>query len=70
MMIPIYDIDGMLYRIRPRLDRPGKDGKGKEKDKYKNSPSFYPAKDSNNVLTDEYLNGCRAGSHIRFYRCL
>ncbi len=48
-MIPIYDIDGMLYRIRPRLDRPGKDGKGKEKDKYKNFPSFYPAKDQERI---------------------
>ena len=67
MMIPIYDIDGMLYRIRLRLDRPGKDDKGKEKDKYKNFSSFYPAKDSNNILTNEYLNGCRAGSHIGFY---
>ena len=67
MMIPIYDIDGMLYRIRPRLDRPGKDGKGKEKDKYKNFSSFYPSKDSNNILSNEYLNGCRAGSHIGFY---
>ena len=67
MLIPIYDTDGMLYRIRLRLDHPGKDEKGKEKDKYKNFSSFYPSKDSNNILSNEYLNGCRAGSHIGFY---
>lgn len=67
MLIPIYDTDGMLYRIRLRLDHPEKDEKGKEKDKYKNFSSFYPSKDSNNVLSNGYLNGCRAGSHIGFY---
>ena len=29
--------------------------------------STYPSKDSNNILSNEYLNGCRAGSHIGFY---
>ncbi len=67
MLIPLYDMEGNLYRLRLRLDRPETDENGKERNKYKNFSSYRESKDENGVLSNAYLNGCRAKSHIGFY---
>lgn len=67
MLIPLYDMEGKLYRLRLRLDRPEKDENGKERNKYKNFSSYKESKDDNGVLSNVYLNGCRARSHIGIY---
>lgn len=67
MLLPLYDMDGNLYRLRLRLDRPETDESGKERNKYKNFSSFKESRDDNGTLSNVYRNGCRAGSHIGFY---
>lgn len=67
MLFPIYDKYGYLYRLRLRLDHPDIDEKGKEKNKYKNFSSYYPSTIKNGVITNAFLNGCRAGSHVGIY---
>lgn len=67
MLIPLYDAEGNLYRLRLRLDQPEIDENGKERNKYKNFSSYKEFKDENGSLSNAYLNGCRAKSHIGIY---
>lgn len=67
MLIPLYDIDGNLYRLRLRLNRPETDEHGKERNKYKNFSSYKESRNVNGVLSNAYRNGCRAKSHIGIY---
>lgn len=67
LLIPVYDHNRYLYRLRVRLDHPEVDENGKEKNKYHNFSSFYeiPADGANAV--NAYKNGCRSGSHAGLY---
>lgn len=67
MLIPLYDVEGNMYRLRLRLDHPPLDENGKEKNKYKNFSSYHEEKDENGVLSNIYHNGCRSGSQIGIY---
>jgi len=67
MLIPVYDQNGMLYRLKLRSDQPDFDDNGKEKNKYKNFSSFYSTKDENGGLMNAFRNGSRAGSQIGIY---
>lgn len=67
ILFPIRDKNNYVYRLRLRLDHPELDEKGKEKNKYKNFSSYYPAADSNGVISNAFLNGCRAGSKVGIY---
>jgi len=66
MLIPLYDINGLLYRLRLRLDYPKQDELGKPLNKYMNFSSYYETK-SDDVLSNIYKNGCRSGSQISVY---
>lgn len=67
ILFPIRDRNDYIYRLRLRLDRPELDEKGKEKNKYKNFSSYYPTPDSNGLISNAFLNGCRAGSKIGIF---
>lgn len=67
ILFPIRDRNNYLYRLRLRLDHPELDEKGKEKNKYKNFSSYFPSTDSNGIITNAFLNGCRAGSKIGIF---
>lgn len=67
LLIPLYDQNGNMYRLRLRLDHPELDENGKEKNKYNNFSSYKEASSSDGSLHNAYLNGCRSGSHIGLY---
>lgn len=67
ILIPLYDSEQNIYRLRLRLDYPERDKNGKEKNKYKNFSSFAQEEDEYGNLLTVYKNGCRAGSHIGIY---
>lgn len=67
ILIPIYDRNHNIYRLRLRLDRPDLDEKGKEKNKYKNFSSYAEEKNEGGELRNIYMNGCRAGSQVGIY---
>lgn len=67
ILIPLYDHDHCLYRLRIRLDHPQVDDSGKEKNKYNNFSSYFESKTKDGSLVNSYINGCRSGSHIGVY---
>lgn len=67
ILIPQYDHNHCLYRLRIRLDHPQVDDSGKEKNKYNNFSSYFEAKTKDGILVNAYINGCRSGSHIGLY---
>lgn len=67
ILIPLYDHNHCLYRLRIRLDHPQVDDSGKEKNKYNNFSSYFETKTTTGALTNAYINGCRSGSHIGLY---
>lgn len=67
ILIPLYDPDHRLYRLRVRLDRPQVDDNGKEKNKYNNFSSYFEAKTKDGTPSNAFINGCRSGSHIGLY---
>lgn len=64
MLIPIPDRYGNIYRLRLRIDFPGTDENGKERNKYNNFSSYYASSDG---INNAYKNGCRSGSNIGVY---
>lgn len=67
ILIPQYDHNHYLYRLRIRLDHPQVDDFGKEKNKYNNFSSYFESKTKSGALVNAYINGCRSGSHIGLY---
>lgn len=67
ILIPQYDHNHCLYRLRIRLDHPQVDDSGKEKNKYNNFSSYFESKTKDGSLVNSYINGCRSGSHIGVY---
>lgn len=67
ILIPQYDHNHCLYRLRIRLDKPELDDSGKEKNKYHNFSSCYAAETPSGSIENAYMNGCRSGSHISLY---
>lgn len=67
ILIPLYDHNGNLFRLRIRLDRPEKDENGKEKNKYHNFSSYYEIEDPKGGLKNAFKDGCRSGSHRGIY---
>lgn len=67
ILIPQYDHDHYLYRLRIRLDHPQVDDSGKEKNKYNNFSSYFESTTKNGAVANAYINGCRSGSHIGLY---
>lgn len=67
ILIPQYDHNHCLYRLRIRLDHPQVDDYGKEKNKYNNFSSYFETKTPNGTMANAYINGCRSGSHIGLY---
>jgi hypothetical protein len=67
LLIPLYDHNGNLYRLRLRLDHPEVDENGKEKNKYHNFSSFYEVAANGTQGTNAFRNGCRSGSHAGLY---
>lgn len=67
ILIPLYDHNHCLYRLRIRLDHPQVDDSGKEKNKYNNFSSYFESKTKGGALVNAYINGCRSGSHIGLY---
>ncbi len=67
LLIPLYDHNGNLYRLRLRLDHPETDEKGKEKNKYHNFSSYYEISTDGTHATNAFKNGCRSGSHAGLY---
>lgn len=67
ILIPLYDHNHHLYRLRIRLDHPQIDDSGKEKNKYNNFSSYFESRAKDGTLVNAYINGCRSGSHIGMY---
>lgn len=67
MLIPLFDKDRYMYRLRLRIDHPEVDEKGKAKNKYKNFSSYKEEQDESGNTVNLYKNGCRAGSRIGVY---
>lgn len=67
ILIPQYDHNHYLYRLRIRLDHPQVDDSGKEKNKYNNFSSYFETKTTAGTSANAYINGCRSGSHISLY---
>ena len=67
ILIPLYDYEGNMYRLRLRLDRPEVDENGKEKNKYKNFSSYFEVEGANGQVMNSFRKGCRSGSHIGLY---
>lgn len=67
ILIPQYDQNHCLYRLRIRLDKPERDASGKEKNKYHNFSSCHAVETPSGALENAYMNGCRSGSHIGLY---
>lgn len=67
ILIPLYDKDQNICRLRLRLDHPERNENGKEKNKYKNFSTFLQKKDENGIWKNIYKNGCRAGSQVGIY---
>lgn len=67
ILIPQYDHNHYLYRLRIRLDHPQVDDSGKEKNKYNNFSSYFESRVKSGALVNSYINGCRSGSHIGLY---
>lgn len=67
LLLPLYDHNGNLYRLRLRLDHPEVDENGKEKNKYHNFSSFYETPAEGNRFVNAFKNGCRSGSHASLY---
>ena len=67
LLIPLYDHNGNLYRLRLRLDHPETDENGKEKNKYHNFSSYYEVLLDNMHSANAFKNGCRSGSHASLY---
>lgn len=67
ILLPLYDCEKNLYRLRIRLEHPETDENGKEKNKYKNFSSYHEILTPDQKIKNAYNNGCRAGSHIGFY---
>lgn len=70
LLIPLYDHNRNLYRLRLRLDHPEVDETGKEKNKYHNFSSFYETSTDGVHFTNAFKNGCRSGSHAGLYTTL
>lgn len=70
LLIPLYDHNGNLYRLRLRLDHPEVDEAGKEKNKYHNFSSYYETSSDSVHFTNAFKNGCRSGSHAGLYTSL
>lgn len=66
MIIPAFDKNNNIYRLRIRLDKPELDDKGKEISKYKNFSSRYEIS-QDYIVQNAYKNGCRSGSPISIY---
>lgn len=66
MIIPVFDKNRNIYRLRIRLDKPEVDENGKELSKYKNFSSYFEITE-NFVVRNIYKNGCRSGSQISIY---
>lgn len=67
ILLPLFDHQNNLYRLRIRLDHPEIDENGKKKNKYNNFSSFREIITSGQIVKNAYHNGCRAGSHIGLY---
>lgn len=67
ILIPLYDHEGNMYRLRLRLDHPEVDENGKEKNKYKNFSSYFEVEGAKGQMMNSFRKGCRAGSHIGLY---
>lgn len=67
ILIPLYDCNHYLFRLRIRLDHPEVDENGKEKNKYHNFSSFYEIKQKNGTFTNAFKDGSRSGSHCSIY---
>lgn len=67
ILIPQYDTNGYLFRLRIRLDHPPVDSKGKIKNKYKNFSSYFEEKDDQGNLYNSLTYGSRSGSHLSLY---
>lgn len=67
ILLPLFDCDKNLYRLRIRLDHPEVDENGKEKNKYNNFSSYHEIVTPCSTIKNNYRNGCRSGSHIGLY---
>ncbi|MCM1561698.1 MAG: DUF3854 domain-containing protein [Butyrivibrio sp.] len=67
ILLPLFDCDKNLYRLRLRLDHPEVDENGKEKNKYNNFSSYHEVMTPGNTIKNGYKNGCRSGSHMGLY---
>lgn len=67
ILLPLFDHENNLYRLRIRLNHPEVDENGKEKNKYNNFSSFHEIITPEQISKNAYYNGCRAGSHIGLY---
>lgn len=67
ILIPLYDHEGNMYRLRLRLDHPEIDESGKEKNKYKNFSSYFEVEGTKGQIMNSFRKGCRSGSHIGLY---
>lgn len=67
LLIPLYDQNRNIYRLRLRLDHPELDENGKEKNKYNNFSSYRESTAPDGSLVNAYNKGCRSGSHIGLY---
>lgn len=66
ILLPLYDHNRNLYRLRLRLDHPDVDENGKEKNKYHNFSSYYETRAGGQTV-NAFSHGCRSGSHIGLY---
>jgi len=59
ILIPLFDHENNLYRLRIRLDHPEIDENGKEKNKYNNFSSYRKIITQEKFIKNTYHNGCR-----------
>lgn len=67
ILIPQYDYNSYLFRLRIRLDHPEIDEQGKPKKKYRNFSSFYEVKQKDGTYVNAFREGCRSKSHCSIY---
>lgn len=67
ILMPLYDVESQIFRLRIRKDKPEIDNNGKEKNKYGNFSSCI-MEEKDGVIQNVYLEGCQAGPQIGVYK--
>lgn len=68
ILIPQFDTDSLLFRLRLRLSHPPADKNGKIKNKYKYFSSYFEKADEHGQLYNAFHEGSRSGSHLSIYQ--